>query len=216
VDLLLHPADRPESHRPDPRGRLSTAGHGPAFRAFARAAKKAGVRFMVIGGTFRDVAVRASSTGDIDIVLVDQPTLPAETMRAAGFTRLSPSGHAWCYASRDRRVELQVAATASSTEAAGPFSIAFQHAETRVIEGVRVTVPRLDDYVILKLFAASAEARRRARDLTDIQFALDAYAKDPLLTVPALRARLRDLYGVGGRKLKEMVELLRQARRSSS
>jgi len=28
---------------------LSTVGHGTAFRTFARAAKKAGVRFMVIG-----------------------------------------------------------------------------------------------------------------------------------------------------------------------
>jgi hypothetical protein len=34
--------------------------------------RRAGVRFMVIGGIFRDVAIRAASTGDIDVVLVDQ------------------------------------------------------------------------------------------------------------------------------------------------
>ncbi len=29
-------------------------------------------RFMVIGGTFRDVAVRPASTRDIDVVLIDR------------------------------------------------------------------------------------------------------------------------------------------------
>ena len=55
MDLLLHPGDDPGRGRPERRGRLSTVGHRQAFRAFARAAKRAGIRFMVIGGTFRDV-----------------------------------------------------------------------------------------------------------------------------------------------------------------
>jgi hypothetical protein len=83
VDLLLHPREEAGTHRPDPRGRLSTVGHRAAFRAFARAAKRAGIRFMVVGGTFRDVAVRASSTRDIDVVLVDRKDLPVELMEAA-------------------------------------------------------------------------------------------------------------------------------------
>ena len=44
VDLLLHRADDGDRHRPDPKGRLSTVGHRAAFRAFARAAKRARIR----------------------------------------------------------------------------------------------------------------------------------------------------------------------------
>jgi len=40
---------------------------------------------------------------------------------------------------------LEVAATASSTKPAGPFSIAFRHATTAVVEGVKVAVPSLED-----------------------------------------------------------------------
>ena len=69
LELFLHPPEAPERHRPAARGRLSTVGHAAAFRAFARVARDAGVRFMVIGGTFRDVAIRAASTRDIDVVL---------------------------------------------------------------------------------------------------------------------------------------------------
>jgi predicted nucleotidyltransferase len=85
VDRLLHVAEG--AHPPDPRGRLSTVGHAAALRAFARAAKRAGVRFMVIGGTFRDVAVRASTTRDIDVVLVDRHELDEEAMAGEGFER---------------------------------------------------------------------------------------------------------------------------------
>src|SRR5213593_3837821 len=113
MDLLLHPADDSGRARPDRRGRLSTVGHRQAFRAFARAAKRAGVRFMVIGGTFRDIAVRAASTRDIDIVLVDQRDLDADMMRAAGFSPVPRVPHAWRYAARGRAVDLEIAATAS-------------------------------------------------------------------------------------------------------
>ena len=97
MDLLLHPADDHGRGRPDRRGRLSTVGHRQAFRAFARAAKRAGIRFMVIGGTFRDVAVRAGSTWDIDIVLIDRKDLDTALMAGAGFTRAPRSPHVWRY-----------------------------------------------------------------------------------------------------------------------
>ena len=95
MDLLLHPADDQGRGRPDRRGRLSTVGHRQAFRAFARAAKRAGIRFMVIGGTFRDIAVRAGSTRDIDIVLIDRKHLAPELMAAAGFTRVPRAPYVW-------------------------------------------------------------------------------------------------------------------------
>lgn len=218
VDLLLHPADDCAQHRPDPRGRLSTVGHAAAFRAFARAAKRAGIRFMVIGGTFRDVAVRAASTRDIDVVLVDQQKLPAELMRAAGFTRVPGSPYAWRYSARGRPVELQVAAVASSDEPpAGPFSVALRQAQTATIEGIKVAVPRIEDYVVLKLLAAVADRRRRARDFADVLDALEAFPDlaGGTLSIPALRARLRDVYGIGGQQLKELVALLRQVRRQT-
>jgi predicted nucleotidyltransferase len=217
MDLLLHPPDDPNRHRPDPHGRLSTVGHAEAFRAFARVAQHAGIRFMVIGGTFRDVAVRAASTRDIDVVLIDQQELPEAAMRSAGFARIPRSPHAWRYGAGARPVDLEVAATASSREAGGPFSLAFQHAAIATIEGIEVRVPRIEDYVILKLLAAVADRRRRARDLTDVQYAIEAFADDPSkgLSVAALRARLRDLYGITGRQLKELVALLRQVPRPS-
>jgi hypothetical protein len=218
VDLLLHPPDDPGQHRPDGRGRLSTVGHAAAFRAFARVAKDAGIRFMVIGGTFRDVAVRATSTRDIDIVLIDQRELPAVSMRAAGFTRVPRSPHAWRYAAGDRPVDLEIAAVASSAEAAGPFSVAFQHAQTTTIESVKVAVPRIEDYIILKLLAAAADLRRRSRDLTDVQYALEAFPEHArgVLSVAGVRARLRDLYGVTGSRLKDLVALLREVRRRTT
>jgi len=213
--MLLHPADDASTHRPHRRGRLSTIGHGPAFRAFARAARRAGIRFMVIGGTFRDIAVRAASTGDIDVVLVDRPEMDAAAMRAAGFTPIPAERHAFEYHWRDRIVRLEVAALASSTAPTGPFSIAFQHAGDAVIEGIRVPVPRVEDYVVLKLFAASADRRRHNRDLADVQYAIEAASGEPAdaLSVPRIRARLRDLYGVSGDRLKAMVELYRMVPR---
>jgi predicted nucleotidyltransferase len=215
VDLLLHPAGERGHTRPDRRGRLSTVGHGEAFRAFARAARGAGIRFMVIGGTFRDVAIRAASTRDIDVVLVDRERLDAEVMAKAGFTRVPGTPHAWCFRSGDREVELQVAATASSAEPGGPFSVAFRNAERRTVEGVRVSVPQVEDWVVLKLLAAVADRRRSARDLADVQYALEAYPERvrTTLSVAALRARLRDLYGQRGERLKEIVALLRQVPR---
>jgi hypothetical protein len=173
---------------------------------------------MVIGGTFRDIAIRAASTRDIDVVLVDCAELPKVEMAGAGFRPVAGSKHAWRYGVRGQpRVDLEVAAVASSTEAAGPFSIAYQHSRTARIEGMTVRVPRLDDFVILKLLAAAAETRRRSRDLTDVQYALEAFpdeAASGALSVARLRARLRDVYGVGGERLKEAVALLRDVRRA--
>lgn len=213
MDLLLHPPDDASRHRPDARGRLSTIGHAATFRALARVARRAGIRFMVIGGTFRDVAVRAASTRDIDVVLVDHSTLPADLMRQAGFRQVPGSRHAWHHESSGRVVEVQVAAVASSTEPAGPFSVAFQHARKTRIEGVETTVPRVEDYVILKLLAAVGDRRRTARDLADVQFALEAFPDDPGLSLAALRARLRDLYGIRGQPLRDLVTVLRRVPR---
>jgi hypothetical protein len=168
VELLLHPPDRPEHHRPDRRGRLSTVGHAAAFRAFARAAKAAGIRFMVIGGTFRDIAMRAANMRDIDVLLVDDIKLSTAEMARAGFRPVAGSKHAWRYRVRGQpHVDLEVAALASSTEAAGPFSVAYQHSRSARIEGVTVRVPRIDDFVILKLLAASTEVRRRSHTPRD-------------------------------------------------
>ena len=214
MDLLLHPPEDSSRHTPDARGRLSTVGHRGAFRAFARAARRAGIRFMVIGGTFRDVMVRAASTRDIDIVLVDTAKLPADVMRSAGFVP-GPSPHTWRYMTEGQHVELQVAAIASSTDSSGPFSIAYRDATRRTIEGIRVAVPRVEDYVILKLIAAQADSRRRARDRLDIQHTLGAFPDqaDGILSVAALRARLRDVYRVQGDRLKQLTALVRLARR---
>jgi predicted nucleotidyltransferase len=215
VDLLLHPAENRGHDRPDPRGRLSTVGHGRAFRAFARAAKRAGLRFMVIGGTFRDVAIRPASTRDIDVVLIDHKDVDPEIMEAAGFTPVPRSQHAWRYRAGARTVDLEIAAVASSSEPSGPFSIAFAQAETATIEGTRVTVPRVEDYVILKLLAASSDRRRHARDLADVQYTLEAFPARArtTLSVAAVRARLRDLYALRGQRLKDLVALFRQVPR---
>jgi hypothetical protein len=218
MDLLLHPAADHGRDRPDRRGRLSTVGHGQAFRAFARAARRARIRFMVIGGTFRDVAVRAASTRDIDIVLVDRKEIDPAVMRAAGFRPVPRSPHAWRYKGRGRDVDLEIAAVASSSVPQGPFSVAFQHAEKTTIEGIRVTVPRIEDYVVLKLIAAGADRRRRAPDLADVQHALEAYPERgrDSLSVAAVRARLRDQYGFKGQPLKDLVALFREVPRPPS
>jgi len=216
VDLLLHPADGDARHRPDGRGKLSTIGHGPAFRAFVRAARRARVRFMVVGGTFRDVAIRSASTRDIDVVIVDTDRMDGEAMRAEGFAAVPGSPQAWRYRHRGRTVELEIAAIASSSAAQGPFSVAFQHAGSARIEGVRVRVPTVEDWVILKLLAAAADARRRARDLADVQWALEAYPDRVAtsLSVAAIRGRLRRLYRLGGERLRDVVALLRAVPRA--
>lgn len=172
---------------------------------------------MVIGGTFRDVAIRAASTRDIDVVLVDCTDLPRAEMIRAGFRPVPGSRHAWRYrAAGQPDVDLEVAALASSTEATGPFSIAYQHSRRARIEGVTVRVPQIDDFVILKLLAAAADIRRHHRDLADVHAALAGNpeaATTGALTVARLRARLREVYRVGGNQLKELVALLRLARR---
>ena len=117
-------------------------------------------------------------------------------MTAAGFTRVPRAPYVWRYDAEGRTVDLEIAAIASSTEPEGPFSVAFHHADPRVVEGIEVTVPRIEDFVILKLLAAVADRRRRARDLADVQSALETFAgrAGARLSVPAVRARLRDLY----------------------
>ena len=108
-------------------------------------------------------------------------------------------------------MDLEIAGVASSTEPEGPFSVAFHHADTRVVEGIEVTMPRIEDFVILKLLAAAADRRRRARDLADVQSALEAFAAraGSRLSVPAVRARLRDLYGLQGQRLKDLIAMFR-------
>ena len=166
---------------------------------------------MVIGGTYRDALVRAASTGDIDVVLVDQRALDPRAMTGAGFAPVPREPDVWQYRWKDRVVRLEIAAVASSTERRGPFSIAFQHAEEATIEGVRVSVPRIEDYVILKLLAAISDRRRRGRDLLDVQYALEASGgRAPALSLPRLRGRLRTVYGVDGDRLKGAIALLRQ------
>jgi len=171
---------------------------------------------MVIGGTFRDVAIRSASTHDIDVVIVDTDRMDGEAMRAEGFAPVPGSPHAWRYRHRGRTVDLEIAAIASSTAAQGPFSVAFQQARTARIEGVRVRVPTVEDWVILKLLAAAADARRRARDLADVQWTLQAYPERvaTTLSVAAIRGRLRRLYGLAGERLRDVVALLRAVPRA--
>lgn len=210
MDRLLHTSD--SDHRPDGRGRLSTIGHAEAFRAFAGVAKQAGFRFMLIGGTFRDVAIRASSTRDIDVVLIDREDVDDGEMRAAGFRRRRGTRYAWSYRARGNRVvEIEIAALASSSGSEGPFSVAARHAVTTTVEGTLVSVPTTEDYVALKLIAAAADRRRTARDLADVQFALEAHPDraNDTLSVAGIRARLRDLYGIRGERLKEITSLFR-------
>ena len=114
-----------------------------------------------------------------------------------------------------RRARLEIAAVASSSTPAGPFSVAFADAESRKIEGVKVTVPRVEDYVILELLAALADRRRRARDLSDVQWGLERYADRirTTLSIPRIRARLRDRYGSVDRRLAEIVAVYRSVPR---
>jgi hypothetical protein len=81
------------------------------------------------------------------------------------------------------------------------------NARKKRIEGVTVLVPAVEDYVVLKLLAATSDARRRARDLLDVQDTLAAYAdlSRTTLSVAGLRARLRDLYGLKGERLTDLV-----------
>jgi hypothetical protein len=112
-------------------------------------------------------------------------------------------------------VDLEIAAIAATEMSEGPFSVATRHARRVTIEGCRVLVPRVEDYVILKLLAAAADHRRRARDLADVQFTIEAYPKEAasVLSIAGLRARLRELYGIEGRQLKELTAMLRQVPR---
>ena len=141
--------------------------------------------------------------------------MPPELMVAAGFARVPRAPYVGRYDTDGRTVDLEIAAVASSTEPAGPFSVAFQHAETAVVEGIEVALPCIEDFVILKLLAAAADRRRRARDLADVQATLEASARraGTRLSVPALRARLRDLYGLQGQRLKDVVAMFRQVPR---
>ena len=182
------------------------------MRAFTRAAKRAGVEFMVIGGTFRDAVIRAASTRDIDVVLIDQGRDAPLWLEAAGFERVEGSKYTWRFMVRGRAVDLEIAAIASSKGSGGPFSVAARHAEKALIEGVRVAVPRVEDYVILKLLAAASDARRRARDLADVQAALEAFPERARssLSIAGLRGRLRDAYGIDGLQLRDLVALLRK------
>ena len=80
-----------------------------------------------------------------------------------------------------------------------------------------MTVPRIQDFVILKLLAAVADRRRRARDLADVQSALETFAgrAGARLSVPAVRARLRDLYALQGPRLKDVMAMFRLVARSA-
>jgi hypothetical protein len=137
-------------------------------------------------------------------------------MCAAGFSPASEAGHAWQYETAGRTVHLEIAALASSSAGTGPFSVALRHAEQATIEGCKITVPRIEDYVILKLLAAAADRRRRARDLADVQYALEAFPDRDSLTVAAVRGRLRDLYGVRGAESKNLVALFRTVPRPAA
>jgi hypothetical protein len=70
--------------------------------------------------------------------------------------------------------------------------------------------------VVLKLIAARADRRRQARDLLDVQFALEAYPElsKTTLAIPAIRSRLRELYGIRGENLRDLLALFRQASRA--
>ncbi len=215
MDLVLHRAGTAARQPPQLRGRLSTVGHGTVFRAFARAAKRSGIHFMLIGGTFRDVAVRAGSTRDIDIVLVDQDGLDRAWMSEVGFLPVQGIPHTWRYFVRGRPIDIEVTAVASSRDPRDPFSVAYQQADSMIIEGRRVEVPRIEDYVILKLCAAAADRRRRARDLADVQDALEAYPHlvKRSLSLAAIEARLREIYAMPPKRLKELIALLKRVPR---
>jgi hypothetical protein len=90
-----------------------------------------------------------------------------------------------------------------------------KEAVSRKIEGCEVLTPRLEDYVILKLLAAHSDVRRRNRDLADVQSTFFAYPDlcSTTLSIPSLRSRLRDLYGIEDGKLRSLTALLRQVPR---
>ena len=201
-DRFTHPSRVREARPTD--GRLSSIGHAEAFLAFCRAADRMGVRFLVIGGTYRDALVRAMSTRDIDVVLVDRDALSPEVMAEEGFRPVEGSPFSWHFLRGGKPVEVQVGAVASSRAARGPFSIALANAEEATIEGRKVMVPRIEDYVILKLLAVEDDPRRSYRDLGDIQMTLEAFPelRATRLSVQGIRARLRDLYGIPGPRLR--------------
>ncbi|HET6202023.1 MAG TPA: hypothetical protein VFI25_04375 [Planctomycetota bacterium] len=201
-ERFTHPGRVREARPTD--GRLSTVGHGEAFRAFCKAADRMGVRFLVIGGTYRDALVRAMSTRDIDVVLVDRDSLSREVMAEEGFRPVEGFPFSWHYLRGGKPVEVQVGAVASSRAAKGPFSTALAHAEEATIEGRKVLVPRIEDYVILKLLAVEADPRRSYRDLGDVQMVLEAFPelRSTRLSVQAIRARLRDPFGIPGPRLR--------------
>ncbi len=138
--------------------------------------------------------VRAASTWHIDVVLVDREEIDPEIMLDAGFSPVPASRHAWEYESDGRAVRLEIAAVASSKQAAGPFSVALRHAERRTIAGAgRATSP------------TCSTRSKRSRS---------ARAGD--LSVPAIRLRLRDAYGKRGPELKDLVALYRAVPRPGS
>src|SRR5262249_31539172 len=63
---------------------------------------------------------------------------------------------------------------------------------------------------------SSSRSRRRARDLADVQWALEAYPDRVAtsLSVAAIRGRLRRLYRIWGRRLRDVVALLRAGPRA--
>jgi hypothetical protein len=75
-------------------------------------------------------------------------------------------------------------------------------------------MPRLEDWVALKLIAALSGPRRRLRDLLDVRWAIEgATARQRrALSIPALRVRLRDAYGLAPTKLLDALALLWRAR----
>lgn len=210
MEMLLHPAEKIGAHAPRRPRRLSTVGHAETLQALAAAARTARVRFMLIGGTYRDAFVRAGSTRDIDLVLADEMSLPDSAMKAAGFARKGGSTHAWERRVGSHVVLVEIAAIATPKGDAGPFSVAYRQAKLATVDGVRVRVPRIEDYIVLKLIAADAEQRRFTRDLTDVRDALESTAGSAV-SISSLRARMRDLYGFPRDKLNRLVAILRLA-----
>ncbi len=125
-------------------------------------------------------------------------------MEEEGFRRVEGSRFSWRFLRGEKPVEVQIGAVASTGPAKGPFSIALAHAEEATIEGRRVLVPQIEDFVILKLLAVEAEPRRSYRDLGDIQMVLEAFPelRAGRLSVRGIRARLRSLYGISGPRLR--------------
>ena len=170
MELLLHPPDDASRHRPDARGRLSTIGHAAVFRALARVARQAGIS---LHGHRRHVSRRRRPCRQHarHRRRLDRSPRLARRPDAAG--RLSTCARlAACMAPRVERPRRGRRGCGGGflDGTSSPFSVAFQNARKVRIEGIAATVPRLEDYVVLKLLAAAAERRRTARDLTDIQY----------------------------------------------